>query len=98
MGPVADSLAGMMTPLAALLGVVLVILLLGRVLRHTPWVNPAAPGRLLRVTETIALDSRRRLHLVQHGPRAVLLLTGGERDLVVGWVEPAPAPPGEGRP
>jgi hypothetical protein len=86
----ADSLAGLMTPLAALAGVLLLILFLGRALRHVSRAGPAAPGRLLLVKETIALDTRRRLHLIQHGPRAVLVLTGGDRDLVVGWVDMPP--------
>jgi hypothetical protein len=47
---------------------------------------------LLVVKESIALDARRRLHLVQHGDRMVLLLTGGESDLVIGWID-GPAPP-----
>jgi flagellar protein FliO/FliZ len=47
---------------------------------------------LLAVDETIALDSRRRLHLVRCGGRQVLLLTGGGSDTVVGWV-PEQEPP-----
>ena len=68
------------------------ILLIGRVLRHTSFGRPRSAARLLIVKDTIALDARRRLHLVQHGDRAVLLLTGGETDLVVGWLD-GPAPP-----
>jgi hypothetical protein len=71
----------------ALAGIVGVILLIGRVLRHTSLGKPASSGRLLIVKDTIALDARRRLHLIQHGDRAVLLLTGGETDLVVGWLD-----------
>jgi flagellar protein FliO/FliZ len=43
----------------------------------------------LTVRETIALDPRRRLHLVQCADRQVILLTGGAQDLVVGWVPDA---------
>lgn len=56
-------------------------------------------GRLLAVRDAVALDSRRRLVLVQCGPRAVVLLTGGSQDLVVGWLDqtsedsPVPQPP-----
>jgi flagellar protein FliO/FliZ len=71
----------------ALAGIVGVILLIGRALRHTSLGKPASSARLLIVKDTIALDARRRLHLIQHGDRAVLLLTGGETDLVVGWLD-----------
>ncbi len=88
----ADSIIPLLTSLAALAGVVGVILLIGRVLRHTPLGRPASSARLLVVRDTIALDARRRLHLVQHGERSVLLLTGGAVDLVVGWVDGPGAP------
>jgi hypothetical protein len=88
----ADSLIALLTSVAALGGIVGVILLIGRVLRHTSLVRPRSSGRLLIVKDTIALDARRRLHLVQHGDRQVLLLTGGASDIVVGWVD-GPTPP-----
>jgi flagellar protein FliO/FliZ len=40
----------------------------------------------------LALDARRRLHLVKCGQRRVLLLTGGAQDIVVGWVDPENPP------
>ena len=43
-------------------------------------------GRTLTLHESLALDPRRRLHLVACGNRRVLLLTGGAQDLVVGWM------------
>ena len=49
--------------------------------------RPAAQGRALVLKDTLVLDTRRRLYLVGHGSRAVLLLTGGETDLVVGWLD-----------
>jgi flagellar protein FliO/FliZ len=51
-----------------------------------------APGRRLGLVQALALDSRRRLHLVCCDGRHVLLLTGGGQDLVVGWLEPEKAP------
>jgi flagellar biogenesis protein FliO len=89
---VADSLAALLTSAVALAGIVGLILLLGRALRHTTIGRPARQGRLLVVKDTLALDARRRLHLIQHGERSVLLLTGGETDIVVGWVEGPPPP------
>lgn len=44
-------------------------------------------ARTLFLKETIALDPRRRLHVVQCGQRQVVLLTGGGQDLVVGWTQ-----------
>lgn len=41
----------------------------------------------------LALDGRRRLHLVQCGTGQVLLLTGGATDMMIAWPqtgEPAP--------
>ena len=66
--------------------------MLGRALRHTSFARRAPSGRLLVVKDTVALDARRRLHLVQHGDRSVLLLTGGETDLVVGWLDEPKSP------
>jgi hypothetical protein len=82
----------LLTTAAALAGVVGVILLIGRALRHTPLGRPQSSARLLIVKDTINLDARRRLHLIQHGDRSVLLLTGGETDVVVGWLD-APRSP-----
>jgi flagellar protein FliO/FliZ len=50
----------------------------------------AARGGALSAEAVLALDTRRRLHLVRCGGRRVLLLTGGEQDLVVGWIEAGP--------
>lgn len=82
-----NEFAPMLTSAVVLAGVVGAILLLGRALRHTALVRRASPGRVLVLRDSLALDTRRRLHLVEHGDRAVLLLTGGETDLVVGWLE-----------
>lgn len=43
-------------------------------------------NRILSVEAVTALDTRRRLHLVRCGERRVLLLTGGQQDVVVGWI------------
>ncbi len=84
---VADSFGVLISASAALAGIVGLILLLGRMLRYTTLGRSPPMGRLLIVTESVALDARRRLHLVRHGERSVLLLTGGPTDLVVGWVD-----------
>lgn len=40
----------------------------------------------LILQETIALDPRRRVHIVVCAGKRVILLTGGPQDLVVGWL------------
>jgi len=72
------------TAAAALAGVVALILLAGRLARRAG-LAPQGSGRL-RVEETVALDARRRLVLVRCDGRALLLLTGGAQDQVVGWL------------
>ena len=48
--------------------------------------GPGRAGTRLGVIEAIALDPRRRLQLLRCDDRAVLVLTGGSQDLVVGWL------------
>jgi flagellar protein FliO/FliZ len=50
------------------------------------WRVQPRPGRTLSLVESVALDPRRRVHLIQCGHRQVVLLTGGGQDLVVGWI------------
>ncbi|HTW25739.1 MAG TPA: flagellar biosynthetic protein FliO [Acetobacteraceae bacterium] len=79
--------------LAAVLGLVV---LAGRAARLGGFAPRGGVGRRIQVQETTALDPRRRLHLVSCDGRAVLLLTGGGADLVVGWLpEGASAPRGQ---
>lgn len=85
-------IATIATAIAALAVVLALVVAAGRLARASGFkVNPGR-SRLLAVDETIALDSRRRLHLVRCGGRQVLLLTGGGSDTVVGWV-PEQEPP-----
>jgi flagellar biogenesis protein FliO len=85
------SLASLLLALIALAAVLGLILLAQRLVRATGLV-PRGSGRL-SVEETLALDPRRRLHLIACEGRRVLLLTGGTADQVIGWL---PGP--EGRP
>jgi flagellar protein FliO/FliZ len=71
---------------ASLIGVLALIGVLTRLLQFGGWRPAPRTGRTLILRETIALDPRRRLHLVQCADRQVILLTGGGQDLVVGWV------------
>ncbi len=69
---------------AALGAVLLLILLLGRAARLLPATGQQGQG-LIRLHATLALDARRRLHLVEAGGRQALILTGGAQDLLIPW-------------
>ena len=85
-----DGTGTLLTAALSLAGIVGAILLLGRMARLTSLTRPRGNARTLAVKETLALDSRRRLHLIETGGKPVLLLTGGETDLVVGWLDAEP--------
>jgi flagellar protein FliO/FliZ len=80
------------TAIAALAAVLALIWLAGRLARVGGIAQRPATGRLLAVEDVLALDARRRLHLVKCGQRRVLLLTGGAQDIVVGWIDPENPP------
>jgi flagellar protein FliO/FliZ len=70
------------------LAVVLMLILAGtRLLQSGLWRSQPRTGRTLVLRESIALDPRRRVHLVQCGQRQVILLTGGGQDVVIGWMQ-----------
>jgi flagellar protein FliO/FliZ len=74
------------------LSIVLVLIVSGAWVARRGGLMPRPPaGRELAVVEAIALDSRRRLHLVRCGDHQALLLTGGPQDVVVGWVPRQPS-------
>ena len=69
--------------LAAVVGLIYAV---GRVAR-AGFLTPRLPGGgRVSLVQVLALDPRRRLHLVRCDGRHVLLLTGGGTDLVVGWL------------
>jgi flagellar protein FliO/FliZ len=74
--------------IAALLAVLALIWLVGRMARFSGMARRPASGGLLVVQDVLVLDSRHRLYLVGCDKRRVLLLTGGPQDVVVGWLEP----------
>lgn len=78
----------LITALLALVAVLLLVVLAARLIRLGGWSHRPHPGKLLALRESIALDPRRRLHLVECGQKRVVLLTGGTQDLVVGWIDP----------
>ncbi len=81
------------TALAALTGVILLVLLLRGALLRLPagWLpRPVRPARegTLAVEQVLPLDPRRRLVLVRCEGRRLLLLIGGGQDVALGWLEP----------
>lgn len=79
------SFTTMLPALAALAGVLALVVLAGRAARLTGLARPG-PGRRLSLQDTLALDRVRRLHVVRCDGRDVLLITGGAADIVVGWL------------
>jgi flagellar protein FliO/FliZ len=76
-----------LTAAGALLAVLGLIWLAGRLARSGGMARRPAGGGCLAVQDVVALDARRRLLVVRCGERRVLLLTGGAQDLVVGWLD-----------
>jgi flagellar biogenesis protein FliO len=74
----------------ALVAVLGLIWLAGRAARFGGMARRPATGGLLSVQDVLALDARRRLHLIKCDERRVLLLTGGAHDVVVGWLDREP--------
>ena len=70
----------------ALALVLALILLAGRIARFGLRVPRPGPEGRLKLEQVLALDPRRRLHLVKCDDKHVLLLTGGAQDVVVGWL------------
>jgi flagellar protein FliO/FliZ len=77
----------MLLVVGVLIGVLALIGAAAKLFQFTNWRSQPRSGRTLVLRESIALDPRRRLHLVQCGQRQVVLLTGGGQDLVVGWMQ-----------
>jgi flagellar protein FliO/FliZ len=73
--------------IGVLTGVLVLILAATRLMQFGLWRTQPRPGRTLVLRESIALDPRRRIHLVQCGQRQVILLTGGGQDVVIGWMQ-----------
>jgi flagellar protein FliO/FliZ len=70
-----------------LIGVIALIGVAAKFFQFSGWRAQSRTGRTLILRESIALDPRRRIHLVQCGQRQVVLLTGGGQDLVIGWMQ-----------
>jgi flagellar protein FliO/FliZ len=73
--------------IGVLTGVLVLILAATRLMQFGLWRTQPRQSRTLVLRESIALDPRRRVHLVQCGQRQVILLTGGGQDVVIGWMQ-----------
>ncbi|MBV8400255.1 MAG: flagellar biosynthetic protein FliO [Acetobacteraceae bacterium] len=81
------SFSYLLTALAALAAVLALIWAAQRVARLAGLTSARpASGRRLAVEEAVALDPRRRIHLIRCDERQVLVLTGGAQDVVLGWL------------
>jgi hypothetical protein len=78
--------------IASLVAVVALVLLAGRAARLRGLASGADPN-VLRLAATLALDSRRRLHLVNAPGGNVLVLSGGANDNMMAWPAPPRDPP-----
>jgi len=79
--------ASVIPAIGVLAGVVGLVLIAGRLATRLPFRPQIGAGRTLVLRESVALDPRRRVHLLQCGQRQVVLLTGGSQDVVVGWMK-----------
>jgi flagellar protein FliO/FliZ len=79
----------MLLVVGALIGVLALIGGAARLFQVGIWRAQPRPGKTLILRESVALDPRRRVHLLQCGQRQVILLTGGGQDLVIGWLQDA---------
>jgi flagellar protein FliO/FliZ len=73
--------------IGVLTGILVLILAATRLMQLGLWRTQSRSGRTLVLRESLALDPRRRVHLVQCGQRQVILLTGGGQDVVIGWMQ-----------
>lgn len=81
------NLASVVTSMATLAATIAAIFLIARLIRPrlALAVNPS--GRALKICETLALDPKRRVHLLECEGSRVLILVGGSQDQVLGWVQ-----------
>ena len=71
-----------MTAGLALLGVLGLIWLAQRCMQRGPWIRGATVGRL-RMVQSLAIDPRRRVVLLECDGREIVVLTGGANDLLL---------------
>ena len=70
---------------AALSVVLLLIVLAARGARLLPLAGANRASGVVRLHGTLALDTKRRLHLIEADGRQALVLTGGGQDVLLAW-------------
>lgn len=76
------------TAILALAAIIGLLLLLARLARVSG-IAPAAGARRIALLEALPIDARRRAVLLRCDGREVLLVIGGEADVVIGWLPDA---------
>ncbi len=74
---------------AGALGLVLGLIWAAQALARLRLRRPTDTARRLRLSETIALDTKRRLHLIACDGKSLLIETGGPNDIFLGWLPDA---------
>ena len=75
-----------LTGVSSLAAIIAFIVLATRLMRHRLMTVAVQPNRTLRLCETLPIDPKRRVHVLECEGSRVLLLTGGSQDQVLGWV------------
>jgi flagellar biogenesis protein FliO len=78
---------------ASLAAVLALVLLAARIVRLRG-LAPGTDAHALHLAATLALDTRRRLHLVHTDDGDLLVLTGGANDNMLPWPKRPRPPPG----
>lgn len=85
------SYTSLLSAIVALAAVVGLVVLAGRVARSTG-LNRSRTGQRLALRESMAIDRTRSLRIVSCDGRELLLLLGGDSDVMLGWL-PSPENP-----
>jgi flagellar protein FliO/FliZ len=75
-----------LTGITSLAAIITLIVLITRLMRHRFLPVTGQAKRTLKLCETLSIDPRRRVLLLECEGSRVLLLTGGGQDQVLGWM------------
>jgi flagellar protein FliO/FliZ len=75
-----------LTGITSLAAIIAFIVLITRLMRHRLLPVTGQAARALKLCETLSIDPRRRVLLLECEGSKVLLLTGGNQDQVLGWM------------
>ena len=86
------SYPSLISAIIALVAVVGLVVLAGRVARSAG-LNRSRMGQRLAIRESMPIDRNRSLRIVSCDGRELLLLIGGDRDIMLGWLPGADTGP-----